>query len=288
MVAQNTTTLAQQNGFDAATIGQLQMIQNGVNQAIIFASTNSQANNNNNNGYYPNNGGYPNSGGYSNSGGYPNNGFPPNGYNPSNGFYPNNGGRPGANGGLTLLNTARISNDQVTVTWSLPTGGTSTYISKPNSYMLSDGNSIRVANGFERNLLNVVYAQSGGFTPSNGGDTHYHPANPNVVNATASGKGQFMMMGRSFLNIRNATVESSDPVSRRGTFSMFGGRETMSFLGTVVARNHSNFTFNVDGSDRGAASGTLTCMIGFDGRLSSVQGNGVLNGQPYIITFKEQ
>jgi hypothetical protein len=255
VVAQNTTTLAQQGGFDAATIGQLQMIQNGVNQAIMLAQSSPYTPNNNNNGGR---------------------------WNP---YYPNNGGAP-----LTLLNAQLISADQATVSWSLPSGGTATYITKLNSYMLSDGTSLRAASPSERILLQSVYAQVGGMmpVPIGGGGTGYHPgwSTPAGLQASASGKGQFLMMGQNFMNIRNASVQCDDPVGRRGTFSIFGGRESMNFVGTVRTQNQSAFSFNIDGSDRGAASGSLSCTVGFDGRLVTAQGNGMLNGQSFVIAFK--
>lgn len=117
----------------------------------------------------------------------------------------------------------------------------------------------------------------------------YYPPpvyNSGIIQASSSGRGQFTMMGQNLLSIKNATLSCADPVSRRATFTMSQGNATINLLGTLVSQTPNSVTLSITSSDRGNANGTITGVLSGNGSLSSANGNGTLNGQPFIVSFR--
>lgn len=246
VISQNTVNAAQQAGLDAGTIGQLQRIQNDIQVTSSLAG----------------------------SGGV---------LNPSGGFNPG-----GFSGGLTLVNTQMISPNQLSVSWRQQNGQILTYTSQVNSFMLSDGASVRPAVGQEVNMLSTAYSQAGNYNGGGG----YRPngfrpdLQPGMLQASGSGRGQFTMMGQVFMNIRTTTISASDPAGHRGVLTITAGRDKISLMGKLINQSPASFVFNIDGSDRGAASGSIMGSLNGNGQLNSVNGTGVLNGQAFNLSFR--
>lgn len=118
----------------------------------------------------------------------------------------------------------------------------------------------------------------------------YYPPNsmyvPGVLQASSKGRGQFAMLGQVFMNIRNANLQSSDPYSKRAVFTISAGGDVINLLGTLIVQTPTSATVNVSSSDRGPASGVINGILGADGSLMSANGNGTLNGQAFVLSFK--
>lgn len=245
-IANNISVASQRAGYDFNTLNQVNSLQSSVQQIANLASVAPAVVPNNNNNYWSPGG---NAGGFITS-------------------------------GLSLLNTQRLGADQVSVTWA-GGGRNYTYTSRLGSYMLSDGATVRPATGDEVNLLNVAYSQAG----MGAGSFNQPSYTPGVMQVNTSGKGQFVMMGQVFMNIRNLSIQTVDPISRRVNFSISAGRDVINFTGTLQTQTFTGTTINITGSDRGAASGSINSVINGNGDLLSANGNGNLNGQGFVLSF---
>lgn len=123
------------------------------------------------------------------------------------------------------------------------------------------------------------------YTPPN----PYNPTpyyTPGIVQASANGRGSFTMMGQNLLAIKSATLACADPIGRRATFTMTQGNATINLLGTLISQTPTTATITINNSDRGTATGTITTTLTPNGTLNSANGNGTLNGQPFVVSFR--
>lgn len=106
-----------------------------------------------------------------------------------------------------------------------------------------------------------------------------------VLQAAGNGRGQFSLMGQVLMGIKQATISCVDPVSRRATMTISQGGVVINLTGTLTSQTPNSATIALNGSDRGPATGIVTGVINSNGTLTSANGNGTLNGQPFALSF---
>jgi hypothetical protein len=122
----------------------------------------------------------------------------------------------------------------------------------------------------------------------------YNPYNPGfvpgyasgMISATGRGRGQFSLMGQVLMGIKQASINCSDPVGKRTTFTISGGPAAINLTGVMTMQTPTSASIAINGSDKGAATGMVNAAFSPDGALSSVNGNGTLNGQAFALSFR--
>jgi hypothetical protein len=156
-----------------------------------------------------------------------------------------------------------------------------------NSYSLSQIQSMQA--GIQQALMMV---NSG---PIVYGGNNYNPYNPypnpnpynsGMLQASGTGRGQFSLMGQALMGIKQASIVCNDPVGRRATVTISQGGQTINLMGTLTSQTPNSATIALNGSDRGVVSGIVNGAISQNGTLMSASGNGMLNGQPFVISFQ--
>jgi hypothetical protein len=129
----------------------------------------------------------------------------------------------------------------------------------------------------------IVYGNNNNYNPYNRYNPYPNPYAMGVLAATGSGRGQFTLMGQALMGIKQATINCND--GRNATMSISQGGQTITLTGTLVSQTPNSATIAISGSDHGVANGTVSGVIN-NGRLSSANGNGMMNGQPFVISFQ--
>jgi hypothetical protein len=136
----------------------------------------------------------------------------------------------------------------------------------------------------------MVFANTMPSMPSPYPYNPYTPVNPyngfnpgGILQVSSSGRGQFSLMGQVLMGIKQASISCMD--GRRATMTISQGGVAINLTGTVMSQTPNSATISVSGSDRGAATGIVNSVIGGNGRLMSANGNGTLNGQPFVLSF---
>ncbi len=109
-----------------------------------------------------------------------------------------------------------------------------------------------------------------------------------MLNLSSIGRGELTLMGISFMKLRQISVQTIDPVSKRVSAVFSGGRDSLTLSGPIAQQTLNSLVINVDSSDKGATSGSLNIAFDGNGSVGMVTGSGQMNGQPYAIRFSNR
>lgn len=105
-----------------------------------------------------------------------------------------------------------------------------------------------------------------------------------VMDISATGSGQFSIAGTPTESLSRATVV----VTKENYVAMsFRGKDNrlMRFAGQLVRRSANSLTINFTNYGKAQATGTLNVQYGANNSISSVNGNGTIEGQRFSINF---
>lgn len=107
-----------------------------------------------------------------------------------------------------------------------------------------------------------------------------------MLQLSQPGRGALLFTGVPFMNFRQVSIETIDPVSKRvrATFSA-AARNNLVLSGAITSQTLSAITIAVDSSDKGIANGTLNINFQSNGSIGLISSSGNMNGQAYTLQF---
>lgn len=115
-------------------------------------------------------------------------------------------------------------------------------------------------------------------------NTFMNPMNP-MLNLSAAGRGDLTLMGMPFMKVRQVSVQTIDPVSKRVRAMFSSGKDSVTLSGPIAQQTLNSVVVSVDSSDKGATTGSLNIAFDGNGSIGMINASGQMNGQPYAIQF---
>lgn len=113
---------------------------------------------------------------------------------------------------------------------------------------------------------------------------YMNPMNP-MLNLAAAGRGDLTLMGMPFMKVRQVSVQTIDPVSKRVRAMFSSGRDSVTLSGPITQQTLNSVVVSIDSSDKGATNGSLNIAFDGNGSIGMMNASGQMNGQPYALQF---